>query len=103
MREEKRQQKFLEKNSKKKSRQDSCASPEKLEVFNESIPMLMSDMEDIPEHESLQHDSSSQHLPEAEPICLPAKAISIRSLSEDRAFSKIFNTYKICSEEKLEN
>ena len=28
---------------------------------------------------------------------------SIRSLSEDKQFSKIFSTYKICTEEKAEN
>jgi hypothetical protein len=31
------------------------------------------------------------------------KVISVRSHSEDKGFSKIFTTYKICNEEKLEN
>lgn len=44
----------------------------------------------------------SKFQPEPEPL-VPQQALSIRSLSEDRAFSKIFSTYKICTEEKHEN
>jgi hypothetical protein len=72
----------------------------------ESHTVLLSEYEcskfAVPDQE-VALDSVSQRLPEPEPICLPVRAISNRSLSEDRAFSKIFNTYKICTEEKLEN
>ena len=72
----------------------------------ESHTVLHSDYEyskfGVPDHEIVP-DSVSQRLPEPEPICVPVKAISIRSLSEDKGFSKIFKTYKICNEEKMEN
>jgi hypothetical protein len=96
----------LEKTSKKKSRQDSIGSPEKLEMEKESHQVLLSEHEcskfAFPDHAAI-FDSCSQRLPEPEPICVPVKAISTRSISEDKAFSKIFKTYKICTEEKLEN
>ena len=96
----------MEKNSKtKKSRQDSISSPDK-QIEKESHILMLSDDEcpkfAVADHEIVP-DAWSQRLPEPEPIYAPVKAISNRSLSEDKAFSKIFSTYKICMEEKLEN
>ena len=105
MREEKRQQKFHEKNSKKKSRNESnyIMSPLKMDNDTSMEPQPKDEIDDPKQSVQIKEIQIQKFCPEPEPLIAPAQALSIRSLSEDRAFSKIFATHKICSEEKHEN
>ena len=61
------------------------------------------EIDDLKQSVQIKEIHIQKFCPEPEPLIPPAQALSIRSLSEDRAFSKIFATHKICTEEKKEN